>query len=85
MPLFSVDPARCDITYSTVISYPEAEPAYSFDDTTLEFDVFWDTDTSPAGIHRVILTGTSGEFSKKEASLDFFLSIVDPCYDPSFT
>ena len=88
VPLFTVDPSWCSITYSHTVTAVEGDSAVTFDALTPEFTFFYNTDTSISGPdfkdYTVSVIGTSGIVTPIGQTSSFNLRLRNPCIDPTY-
>ena len=90
MPVFTADPAWCNISYKTVLSDISAQPAINFDDDPMErkFSISYKEDLALCGLtstdYTVTVIGSSGRDEIKVASASLTLRLKNPCIDSSY-
>ena len=88
VPLFTVDPSWCQITYTYTVTSVEGDSVVTFDAVTPEFTFFYDTDILLSGPdfkdYTVSVIGTSGIVTSISQSTSFNLRLRNPCIDPTY-
>jgi len=88
VPIFTVDPAWCEIIYSYAIDDTVANAAISFDAVARKFTFNYAADLSLCGatnkVYQIAVTGRSGPIVAKSATATFALTLKNPCIDPAF-
>ena len=88
VPVYTADPAWCEITYSYTISNLSADKALGFDPTTRIFSFEQLDDLLLSGPtekdYTITVKGETGNVVKKSIEATFTLTLKNPCIDPSY-
>ena len=87
-PVYTADPAWCDIIYTYTINDSAGEAAFTFDDVNQKFTFSYSADLLLSGPtstdYTITVTGTSGNIVPASGFTTFKLTLKNPCIDPTF-